>query len=91
MGPPDYFTKEQCTLWAELEQMLDENYSEDVLMAYIIEFTRWQDAERKLSENGVIVGMKDKNDNVIPVESMHLKVARESGEIARKLRKELGL
>lgn len=91
MGPPDYFTKEQRGLWEEIEQMLDENYSEDALLAYVVEFTRWQDAERKLSENGVIVGVKDKNDNVVPSESMWLKVARESGEIARRLRKELGL
>lgn len=91
MGPPDYFTSKQRNLWEEIEQMLDENYSEDVLLAYIIEFTRWQDAEKKVAENGVIIGVKDKNDNVIPAESMYLKVARESGEIARKLRKELGL
>ena len=90
MGPPDYFTTEQCALWEEIEQMLDEKYSEDVLLAYIIEFTRWQDAEKKLAENGIIVGVMDKNETVIPVESMWLKVARESGRIARELRKELG-
>ena len=91
MGPPEYFTKEQLALWEELEQMLDENYSEDVLIAYVIEFIRWQEAERNLADNGVIVGVKTKDGNVIPSESMWLKVARDSGKIARELRKELGL
>ena len=91
MGPPDYFTEAQRGLWEEIEQMLDENYSEDTLLAYVIEFTRWQSAEKKLAENGVIVGVKDKHDNVVPSESMWLKVARESGAIARRLRKDLGL
>ena len=91
MEAPKYFTEEQIELLDQLEQIADGNYSEDAMLAYVIEYTRWQDAEKKLSETGVIVGIKDKDGQITARESMYLKVAREAGRAARELRKELGI
>lgn len=92
MNPPEYFTDAQIERWNEIIDQVSMRVAVESIEKYVVEWCRWQAAEKWLRENGAVMTVRDSKGvvkNRIP--APELKISRESSKLVIELAGMLGL